>query len=308
MSAMMLGTIGKGAFVIEVIGAPFNSAGTADGVARAPAALRRAGLVSALEHLADEVVDRGDLPLAPATRRRDPETEVIAVEALAPMLGSVRNAVGRAFDRGSFPLVLGGDCPVLLGCLAAAGRQAARVLYIDGHEDAWTPAKSTTGEAADMDLGWLLGLGVEKLPPALRDEIPTAEPGNVIVLGARDQDELAQAGVRSIDDIVRIVRVNAIARDPATVARDAVESMDRRGPWWLHVDLDVLSTDSLAAVDYRQPGGLDWPTLTELTATALAGAGILGWSVTIYNPDLDPTGDDARRIVQYIGEALGSSH
>jgi arginase len=294
--------------VIEVIGAPFNSVGTADGVARAPAALRRAGLVTALEPVADDVVDLGDLEFPEATPERDPTTRVIAVDALAPTLRSVRDAVGRAFDRGYFPLVLGGDCPVLLGCLAAAGRDVARVLYIDGHEDAWTPEQSTTGEAADMDLGWLLGLGVEKLPPALRDEIPTAEPEDVIVLGARDQDELAEAGVPSIADIVRIVRPEVIARDPAAVARDAVESMDRRGPWWLHVDLDVLSTDSLAAVDYRQPGGLDWPTLTELTAAALASAAIFGWSVTIYNPDLDPTGDDARRIVQYIAEAMGSSH
>lgn len=159
-----------------------------------------------------------------------------------------------------------------------------------------------------MELGWLLGNGIDGLPAELREEIPRAAPEDVIVLGARDQDELAEAGVRSIDDTVRVVRADAIAQDPKAVARDAVESMNRRGPWWLHVDLDVLSTDSLAAVDYRQPGGLDWPTLTELTATALGGAGILGWSVTIYNPDLDPTGDDARRIVQYIAEALGSSH
>jgi arginase len=235
---------------------------------------------------------------------RDPATHVIAVEAVAPMLRSVR----RAFDRGGFPLVLGGDCPVLLGCLAAAGRNAARVLFVDGHEDAWTPELSTTGEAADMELGWLLGCGIDGLPAALRDEIPTAAPENVIVLGARDRDELAEAGVRSITDTVRVVPADAIARDPAAVAREAVETMDRRGPWWLHVDLDVLSTHSLAAVDYRQPGGLDWPTLTELTATALAGAGILGWDVTIYNPDLDPTGDDARRIVQYIAEALGRSN
>jgi arginase len=294
--------------VIEVIGAPFNSAGSANGVARAPAALRRAGLVSALEHVADEVVDRGDLQFPEADPSRDPATHVIAVEAVAPMLGSVRNAVGRAFDRGYFPLVLGGDCPVLLGCLAAAGRNAARVLFVDGHEDAWTPEQSTTGEAADMELGWLLGRGIDGLPAALRDEMPRATPQNVIVLGARDQDELAEAGVRSVSDTVRVVRPDAIARAPGAVAREAVDSMDRRGPWWLHVDLDVLSTDSLAAVDYRQPGGLDWATLTELTARALGGAGILGWDVTIYNPDLDPIGYDARRIVQYIAEALGRSN
>jgi arginase len=294
--------------VIEVIGAPFNSAGTADGVARAPAALRRAGLVSALERAATKVVDQGDLQFPQAIPLRDPGTHVIAVEALAPMIRSVRDAVARAFDRSALPLILGGDCPVLLGCLAAAGRDSARVLFVDGHEDAWMPEQSTTGEAADMELGWLLGRGIDGLPASLRDEIPSAAPEAVTVLGARDQDELADAGVPSIADTVRVVRADAITRDRAAVAREAVESMDRRGPWWLHVDLDVLSTDSLAAVDYRQPGGLDWPTLTELTATALAGAGILGWSVTIYNPDLDPTGVDARHIVRYIAEALGRSN
>ena len=67
--------------------------------------------------------------------------------------------------------------------------------------------------------------------------------------------------------------------DDNTLRNENVENLTRsvlsrlqRGTngWWLHVDLDVLSTDSLPAVDYPQPGGLNWEQLEKLTATALS--------------------------------------
>jgi arginase len=57
--------------------------------------------------------------------------------------------------------------------------------------------------------------------------------------------------------------------------------------WWLHIDLDVLSTDALSAVDYRQEGGLSWRQLEELTSAVLSATGCSGISVVIYSPDLD---------------------
>jgi arginase len=78
------------------------------------------------------------------------------------------------------------------------------------------------------------------------------------------------------------------------------------GGFWLHVDLDVLSTESLAAVDYRQPGGLGWDELRELTGRALADPRCLGWSVVIYNPELDDDGNGARDIVSYITTVLAN--
>jgi arginase len=62
----------------------------------------------------------------------------------------------------------------------------------------------------------------------------------------------------------------------------------------------VLATDQLAAVDYPQPGGLTWEQLAEVTAAALATPGCAGWTVTIYNPDLDPDGAQAGRVVDYL--------
>lgn len=290
---------------IDLVGVPFNSAGRTDGVARGPQALRRAGLVEAVEGTGRAVTDHGDLELGQPTATRDPDSHVIASALLAPMVRSVRQTVTASLDAGAFPVVLGGDCPVLLGCLpATAPHQAARLLFVDGHEDAWPAVQATTGEAADMELGWLLGRALEALPPDLRAELPRVEPDDVIVLGARDRTELVEAGIESIEDVVRLVRPPTVVDDPAGVAEWAISTLSERGRWWLHVDLDVLSTGSLGAVDYPHDGGVDWASLTEITMRALASPNVLGWTVTIYNPDLDPGGPGAARIVRYVAESL----
>jgi arginase len=178
------------------------------------------------------------------------------------------------------------------------------VLFVDGHEDAWPPDLSTTGEAADMELGFALGLTVAGLPDDLLKEFPHLSSDAVVVLGPRDERELAEAGVRSIADVVVVVRSDQLAAHPEDVASAAVASFGLRPGWWLHVDLDVLSEDSLDAVDYRQPGGIDWDVLTRFTSTALALPGAIGWDVTIFNPDLDHDGTRARSIVHYLAAAL----
>jgi arginase len=291
---------------VHLIGVPFNSAGTDDGVALAPRALREAGLAEGIASTR-RLVDHGDLPLTTPTPRRDPRTHIIAPEALAAMIPAVRARVAALLEAGGFPLVIGGDCPILLGCLGATGDGVPPgLLFVDGHEDAWPPQASTTGEAADMELGLALGLTVEGLPDVLTRELPRLDPARVVVIGARDQRELDGAGVRPIGDTVQIIRPERVLNwDPEVEA--AIDRLSEQGPWWLHVDLDVLSTESLAAVDYPLPGGLAWADLERLTKRALATPGVIGWDVTIYNPDLDPDRSAAQRIVRYLGDSLSMS-
>jgi arginase len=292
---------------VDVVGVPFDSAGTTSSVARAPAALRDAGLIEALRLAGIEATDRGDLPLGPTDPARDPISSLIAPGALTAMIPAVREAVDASLRGGAFPLVIGGDCPVLLGCLGGAGDRGTppALLFVDGHEDAWPPQVSTTGEAADMELGFALGLTLDGLPADLIAEIPRLDPGRVLVLGPRDWDELAASNVPSIEGTVEVVRGDAlVSADPRIAGTQAGAKLARQGPWWFHVDLDVLATESLAAVDYPQPGGLDWDALLNLSIGALSNVGVLGWDVTIYNPDLDPSGQGARQIVRYLAAAL----
>jgi arginase len=277
---------------VEVVGVGFNSAGIDAGVARAPAALRAAGLVRAVGGR-----DTGNVAFAGLRPQRGRRSGLLAEEALVSMTGEVRLAVEAAYRRGTFPLVVGGDCPVLLGALAAS--PGAGMLFVDGHEDAWPPPESTTGEAADCELGLALGFTSADLPEEF--ELPLISPEQVALLGPRDAAELAAAGVASLRNRVWFQTDEDLHGHVAERTDGALEHLgaDR---FWLHVDLDVLSTESLAAVDYPQRGGLDWDELAQITSRALADGRCAGMSVTIYNPDLDPNRDGARRIVDYLGD------
>jgi arginase len=291
---------------VHLIGVPFDSAGRSAGVAQGPSALRAAGLVEALQKAGVNILDRDDLPLVTGSPERDRMSGIIAPDALITMVRSVRVVVRESLSDGAFPIVLGGDCPVLIGCLAAFDEPPG-LLFVDGHEDAWPPHASTTGEAADMELGLLLGRSLESIPLELRAALPRVAPENVVVVGARDQAELAAAGIESIDTVVDVVRTEGVpATEIERLARDRIHRLDGGGPWWLHVDLDVLSSDSLAAVGYRQPGGLDWTTLTGLTRYFLGATFVVGWTITIYEPDLDPDRTGAMDIVRYVAASLAS--
>jgi arginase len=288
---------------LSLIGVPANSSGTMDGVARAPAVLRERGLATALARHRG-FADAGDLALPVPVPARGP-SGLLAEDALVAMIGQVARAVGAARGRGRFPLLLGGDCPVILGALAALQAEHDRpgLLFVDGHEDAWPPRVSPTGEAADCELGLALRLFDTGLSRQLRAVLPRVDPADVAAVGPRDNGELAAAGVASLDG-----QLGALIR-PAelTAERYAAALASLPPPWWLHTDLDVLATAELAAVDYAQPGGLSWDQLAGLTATALAADGCAGWSVCIYNPDLDPGRDGADAIVSYISQAIAAS-
>ena len=285
---------------VVLIGVPTNSSGTADGVARAPGVLRERGLAAALAGRPG-LTDAGDLALAAPRPRRGP-SGLLAEDALIVMIGQVREAVGAARERGRFPLLIGGDCPVILGALAALQAEAGEpgLLFVDGHEDAWPPRTSPTGEAADCELGLALGMYDAGLDPRLRAVLPRIRAGNVIAAGPRDAGELAAAGVPTLAG-----RLRALIRPAELAAEDCVAAAATLpAPWWLHTDLDVLATDELAAVDYPQPGGLTWQQLGQLTSAALATPGCAGWSVCIYNPDLDPGLDGADAIIGYLVQAI----
>jgi arginase len=88
----------------------------------------------------------------------------------------------------------------------------------------------------------------------------------------------------------------------AEAGRRAVEKMEAGGVegFWIHLDADVLDDAVMPAVDSRQPDGLSYVELVELLRAALSSDLAVGVQVTIFDPELDPTGQIAEGFASAI--------
>jgi arginase len=218
--------------------------------------------------------------------------------------------VADALAGGRLPFVFGADCTVLLGCVPALRDSAGRagLVVADGHEDTTPLDSSPDGEAANMEIGLLLGLTGQLAPAALRRRLPALDERALALLGTRDEAWRRTLNVASLADRgVLLHRERTVAADPAASGRAAAaQAAAHSDGWWLHLDVDVLAQAELASSrvpgDEEASGGLTWPQLTAALAAALELGGCRGWSISIYDPDQDPGGRDARRIVELVRE------
>lgn len=285
-----------------VLGAPFDSSGAGRGEERGPQALRAAGLPEVFE-----ATDAGDVAPPLCDPVRDPETGVIAFAGLCESSRALREAVVATLTCHERPLVVGGDCTVLLGSVAGARAAAGRVglWFVDGHADYLDGESSPTGEAADMDLAMLTGDG----PPGLVDlaaDVPLVGPADVVILGHRPASLNPEVALelQRVPAATGRMTAEEIAADPAQAAEGWERALAERGPVWLHVDLDALDEAALPAVTYPQPHGLGWDAFEALIRPFLASEALVGASVADFNPDLDPNGTHARHIVDAFARTM----
>ena len=129
------------------------------GVERLPDALLGCGLA---ERLGARRAGRVDPPAYQATR--DPQTRTLNAAAMAAWSPRLADAVEAVLHRGEFPVVLGGDCSILLGTTLALKRRGRYgLLFIDGHADFYQPEANPNGEAASMELAFVTGRGPKLL-------------------------------------------------------------------------------------------------------------------------------------------------
>jgi arginase len=286
-----------------IVEAPSHLGLRAAGVQALPEALLAAGL-------AERVGARRGTRLAPPAfdPTIDPATGLLNPHGLRDYAPRLADAVGAVLDQGGFPIVLGGDCTILLGStLALRRRGRSGLLFLDGHADFYQPQAEPSGEAASMELALVTGRGPELVTdlegrhPLLRDE-------DVVVVGFRDADHAAAEGSQPLAPTIHAIDLPSVRqRGAGRAAGDALAHLDRKdGPagFWVHLDVDVLDDAIMPAVDYHLPDGLTWQELTAVLRTAVASEQATGLDITIFNPALDPDGRVARTLVDALVAGL----
>ena len=230
----------------------------------------------------------------------DPVTGVRNGEALRVFSMNLAERIESFVRAGTFPVVLGGDCSILV--LRRIGRFG--LAFLDGHLDFRHPGNSELVDAAaGADLALVTGRGpdriadIDGLGPLVRD-------GDVIALGERE-DYPEWRDIHETEIAVwNLGELRALG--PARAALKFVGRIEAGGVdgFWIHLDADVLDDAIMPAVDSRQPGGLSHSELVELLRGLLRSGLAVGIEVTIFDPELDPTGEIAEGFAGALVEAF----
>jgi arginase len=286
---------------IAIIGAPTSAAALAPGHERAPAALRAAGIVERLQAAGFEVTDMGDCK----TQISQPDPDHPRARNIPPLvaeLNELRPHVEVAVKSGALPLILGGDCSIVLATVAGARRYYRHVglIYVDRDADMNVPATTPSGNVDGMVVSHLIGRGAPELirfwgePPLVRE--PDIVLFGVDRLDAPEKIALDRSPIRRyLGEDIRRTGVTAAAE--SAVAR----MQGGQHEFVLHLDVDAISSNEFSAATYAGPdGGMSLADVQKAMAIFAARPNMVALEVATYNPSLDPDGSAAKVLVELL--------
>ena len=289
---------------IALIGAPSSAAAFQPGSEKAPAALRAAGLVDRLKEAGFEVHDYGDCPQR-LFADDDEHRRARNLPAIVAGLNDLKIHAETAMKSGALVLVLAGDCAQSIGLLTGARRyyKHLNLIWFDRDADLNTPATTPSGRIDGMVVAHIVGRGAPELV-RFWGESPLVREPDVLLYGiARldppEQEVLAKSPLR------HVTAEQIAAKGAEKSATDAlVASHADTRDFILHLDVDVISGDELPAVNVPQTGGLSLAQVRDSLKKFVAHKNLLGLDIAQFNPDKDPDGSAAKKIVALLVEAL----
>lgn len=282
---------------IQIISIPSSAGSTHPGLEQAPAAIRASGLADALRDMGHDVIERNDdLPVW--QWRPDPtESTASNVKAAIEYIGHTRLRVAQALSAGRLPLVLGGDCSIEIGVVAAnldAGNRVG-LIYFDGHADLNVPGSvpNGTGEFSES-LDWMgvaHMLGVEGAIPALTNigsRYPMLSASDVAVVGfiPEQASDFEKQQIQSSG--MRVINWDTVARDPEGEITNLLATWGNEFSHLLiHFDVDVLNflDTPIAETTASRDVGLTLHQAMRVLSMIVADSRFSGLTVT----EVDPT-------------------
>ncbi|WP_341893337.1 arginase family protein [Variovorax sp. YR752] len=288
-----------------ILEAPSTLGLATDGVERLPDQLLALGLAQRIR-----ARHAGRLAVPPKDPTPDAETGTLNARAIAAWSPQLADAVEAVLDAGEFPIVLGGDCTIVLGSMLALRRRGRYgLLFIDGNADFFQPEAEPNGEGASMDLAFVTGHGPSQLTD-IEGRGPLVCPEDAVAFAYRDHKDQEEYKSQPLPKALKAIDLPAVhAMGIEAAAREAVAHLTREelDGFFIHLDADCLGDAIMPAVDFRVPGGLSWDELGAALRVALASGKAVGLEVTIYNPRLDENGSAGRGLADVLAAALGAA-
>jgi arginase len=293
---------------LGVVGVPTSAGAFAPGQEQAPQALREAGLLEALRRSGVGVRDHGDREVwrwRPDRENRRAQN----VSRIVEIVQDTARRVGDSISEGEVTLVLGGDCTVGIGTVAAHVSAGERVglVYFDSHADLNVPESVSEGALDWMGMAHMLG--VQGAVPELVNAGPRApllDSDQVLLFGWGP--EQATAFEREAIDRrgLSVLAVDEVAADPdgaAVRARELVEEHCDR--LLVHFDVDVIDfTDMPLSENWGRNEGLAYEAALLALDALVASPRLAAMTITELNPDHAERG--ARSIERLASDVAGS--
>jgi arginase len=289
---------------IVLLGSATSAAALRVGHERAPVALRAAGLADRLKTAGFEVADHGDT----ATQVFQPDDEhprARNVPAILKSLNDLRPRVEVAVKTGALPLIVSGDCISVMAAVAGTRRYYRNVslMYVDRDADLKVPAMTPSGCIDGMVISHVIGRGAPELvrfwgePPLVRE--PDVALFGFERLDQPEEQYLVSSPLRR-HPALEVSRVGA-----AAAARLALERVHAaKNEFVLHFDVDTISSQEFPATNFPGEGGLSLNEVRDALRVFAVPPNLAAVVVAGYNPELDPQGEWARRLVDLLVEVL----
>ena len=289
---------------VALIGVPSSAGSHELGAERAPAALRAAGLQARLEAAGFEVTDHGDTP-AFLYQPDDDHPRARNVAAVVEAMTALRAKAEIAVKSGALLLILGGDCAITPGTVAAARRyyREVGVFWMDRDADLNTPTTSPSGCLHGMPVAHLIGRGAAEIV-RFSPDMPMVREPNLALYGLERLDPPEEQFLVT-STLRAYYAADILRRGPAATAREAVERIHaQQTPFILHYDVDVVSSPDFTACGFPAEGSLNAAHIREALGEVISAPQLIAIELCAYYPHLDADGSAARFLVNLFAEVL----